>query len=390
MAENKTAENKEWQKEEAHLRECRALIASNVEEYRQQYEARHRETKELFDAVQSGNVELYDQMMTSRSLEEHSLNQLNKNQAAYDKPFFGRIDYRNIDERLFESIYIGKHGVLRDKTNVEIVDWRAPISSVYYENEIGQGTYSSFEIIGEKETKFLLECQSTADSSMLIRIFEYATQIALDQGELENNVLKVEIPRSAILFLRSNGATPDKMTIEIKTPGGVNSFDVPVMKAQKYSIDDIFEKGLLFLIPFYIFSHESRFQEYELDEDALKELKIEYMEIVKRLDSLLENGSISVYTKKMIVEMSNKVVNHLAQKYDNVKEGVTSIMGGKVLEYEAKQILNEGKKEGRIEGRIEQARETAQVLRGMGISEEKIAKAVNVSVGVLKEWFSAN
>ena len=120
-------------------------------------------------------------------------------------------------------------------------------------------TDSSFEIIGEKETKFLLECQSTADSSMLIRIFEYATQIALDQGELENNVLKVEIPRSAILFLRSNGATPDKMTIEIKTPGGVNSFDVPVMKAQKYSIDDIFEKGLLFLIPFYIFCHESRF-----------------------------------------------------------------------------------------------------------------------------------
>ncbi len=45
----------------------------------------------------------------------------------------------------------------------------------------------------------------------------------------------------------------------------------------------------------------------------------------------------------MIVEMSNKVVNHLAQKYDNVKEGVISIMGGKVLEYEAKQILNEGK-----------------------------------------------
>jgi hypothetical protein len=147
----------------------------------------------------------------------------------------------------------------------------------------------------------------------------------------------------------------------------MNSFDVPVMKAQKYSIDDIFEKGLLFLIPFYIFSHESRFQEYELDEDALKELKIEYMEIVKRLNSLLESGSISVYTKKMIVEMSNKVVNHLAQKYDNVKEGVTSIMGGKVLEYEAKQILNEGK----IEGRIEQARETAQVLRGWELAKKK-------------------
>ena len=89
--------------------------------------------------------------------------------------------------------------------------------------------------------------------------------------------------------------------------------------------------------------------------------------MIKRLDSLLESGSISVYTKKMIVEMSNKVVNHLAQKYDNVKEGVTSIMGGKVLEYEAKQILNEGK----IEGRIEQARETAQVLRGWELAKKK-------------------
>lgn len=74
MSENKTSENKEWQKEEAHLRECRSLIASNIKEYERQYETRHKETKQLFDAVQSGNVELYDQMVTSRSLEEHSLN----------------------------------------------------------------------------------------------------------------------------------------------------------------------------------------------------------------------------------------------------------------------------------------------------------------------------
>ena len=101
-------------------------------------------------------------------------------------------------------------------------------------------TDSSFEIIGEKETKFLLECQSTADSSMLVRIFEYATQIALDQGEIIENTLKVEIPHSAILFLRNTRSTPDKMKIEMITPGGTVSFDIPVMKAQKYGIDEIF------------------------------------------------------------------------------------------------------------------------------------------------------
>ena len=135
---------------------------------------------------------------------------------------------------------------------------------------------------------------------------------------------------------------------------------------------------------------------------VINEIFDEHIEIIKRLDSLLEDGSIRAYTRKTIVEMSGKVVDNLAQKYEYVREGVKSVMGGKVLEYEAKQILNEGKKEGRIEGkkegriegkkegRIEQAKETAQVLKRMGMGEESIAKAVNVSVGVLKEWFDAN
>ena len=123
---------------------------------------------------------------------------------------------------------------------------------------------------------------------------------------------------------------------------------------------------------------------------VINEIFDEHIEIIKRLDSLLEDGSIRAYTRKTIVEMSGKVVDNLAQKYEYVREGVKSVMGGKVLEYEAKQILNEGKKEGKIEGRIEQAKETAQVLKGMGMGEESIAKAVNVSVGVLKEWFKTN
>ena len=106
MAENKQIKrDDEWQAEKKHLDECRKLIASNIEEYERQYEKMCKETKALFNEVQSGNVELYDQLLTSRSLEEHSLNRLNNNRAAYDKPFFGRIDYRNLSEKLFESVH---------------------------------------------------------------------------------------------------------------------------------------------------------------------------------------------------------------------------------------------------------------------------------------------
>ena len=253
--------------------------------------------------------------------------------------------------------------------------------------EVKRITDGSFIIRGKEEKKFLCECQSTPDSSMLVRIFEYSTQIALDQGEIIQNVLKVEIPRSAVIFLRSNRATPDKMVIEMATPGGTVCFDVLVLKTQKYSIDDIFDRELLFLIPFYIFSHESRFEEYDADELKLEMLKKEFGDIVNRLDELQQKGRLSAYTRKAILEMAGKVVENIAKNFENVKEGVKSVMGGKVLEYEAKTILKQGREEGEKKGKLEQAKETAFVLRDMGLEKDAIEKAVNVDADQLEKWF---
>ena len=105
MSENKQSKNREWKFEEAHLKECRARIAANIEIYEKQLEERHKETKVLFDEVQSGNVELYDQMMTSKSLEEHSFNQLSKNQAAYEKPFLGGL-ITAISMKNYQNLFI--------------------------------------------------------------------------------------------------------------------------------------------------------------------------------------------------------------------------------------------------------------------------------------------
>lgn len=43
------------------------------------------------------------------------------------------------------------------------------------------------------------------------------------------------------------------MKYVIVTPGGTVQYYVPIMKVQTYSLDNIFEKSLLMLIPFYIF-----------------------------------------------------------------------------------------------------------------------------------------
>jgi hypothetical protein len=63
--------------------------------------------------------------------------------------------------------------------------------------------------------------------------------------------------------------------------------------------------------------------------------------------------------------MSNKVLAHIASKYNTVRKGVKSIMGGRVLEYEAKTIRNEGIEEG--------IRGTVSILEKLGIPSQTIS-----------------
>ncbi len=128
-------------RERRHYDDCRQLIRENIVRYEEEYERRHGETVRLMRQMGSGDPELYDRAMTSASLEQQAAGQLRRNRAALKQPFFGRIDYREEGREKENRIYIGKNGIFKDKTQVVIVDWRAPISSVYYENELGEGEY---------------------------------------------------------------------------------------------------------------------------------------------------------------------------------------------------------------------------------------------------------
>ena len=233
-------------------------------------------------------------------------------------------------------------------------------------------TDSSFKVLGKETKKYHLECQSSPDNSMLIRFFEYDTQIALDEGELTGNILTVTFPHSAVLFLRCQNSTPDKLRIRMVTPGGHAEYAIPVMKSQQYTMEQIFDRQLLLLLPFHIFSHEKQFAEYEKDESKRRSLQKEYAQIRHRLEELLEQDVISEYTKRTLIDLSGKVLDHIAVKYDSVRKGVKSVMGGRVLEYEAKTIKREGIREG-IEQGIEQGiHGTVSILKNLGVPPQTI------------------
>lgn len=208
-------------------------------------------------------------------------------------------------------------------------------------------TDSNFSIEGER---YHIECQSTPDGTMLIRIFEYDTQIALTDAVLEEDILDVTFPHTAVLYLRHTRNTPQHMTVRIRVPGGTCSYQVPIMKVQRYSIDEIFEKQLYFLIPFYIFSYEHDLKEYDTKEEKLQELQAEYRGIMSRLEKLTAEGVINELIRQAIINMSQKVILHISKQYSNVTERLGRIMGGQILEYEAKDIFRRGIAEGMEKG----------------------------------------
>lgn len=204
-------------------------------------------------------------------------------------------------------------------------------------------TDSNFTIIGKTRKKYHLECESSLpDRRITIRLFEYDAQIALDEGEVTKETLTVTFPHTAVLYLRAYKKTPDKMKYVVITPGRTVQYDVPVMKVQAYSLDEIFEKHLLLLIPFYIFSHEKRLPEYNSSAEKLSELKAEYQKILERLNKLERQGVIGAFDKRTLIEVSDDVVKAIAQKYENVQKGIGEIMRGPLIKTEARTILNKG------------------------------------------------
>ncbi len=235
-------------------------------------------------------------------------------------------------------------------------------------------TDTNFTVFGKVPKKYHIECESSLpDGKITIRLFEYDAQIALDEGEVTEETLTVTFPNTAVLYLRTYKKTPDKMKYVIVTPGGTVQYDVPIMKVQAYSLDDIFEKNLLMLIPFYIFSHEKNFPAYNSNDQKLTELKAEYQGILDRLDELEQQGIIGAFDKRTIIELSGDVIKKISQKYENVQKGIGDMMRGALIETTARTILNQGISQNQ--------RETAlRMLQDGELPIDKIAKYSGLKV----------
>ena len=196
-----------------------------------------------------------------------------------------------------------------------------------------------------------IECQSTDDSTMVIRMIEYDFAISLEQVQKENGRYRMYFPQSCVLYLRGIKKR-DAISVEIVMPnGGTVEYTVPVVQVQEFTCDDMLRKRLLFLLPYHVIKYE---QEKDLDTDSEKWK--EFLDECKKIESYLEENFLEKGNEKSyrdMIELIIRIADHVFRDNEKVRKGFGDVMGGKVLELESDKLIQRGIEQGLEQG-IEQ------------------------------------
>lgn len=212
---------------------------------------------------------------------------------------------------------------------------------------------------------FHMECQSTPDGTVILRMIRYDTRSALEEADYTVSTIRVKIDDSGILFLRSTRNTPEIMTVILEVPqGGSVSYQIPAVKMQDYTLEYIMENQLYIMLPFLFFNYEKQLKKAPIDRSVYEEIQNLYDTILSKLKELAEGEIITAYEASTLYDALKTVFDALG-KTNKAEQEVSNIMGGTILEFSADKYFDAGKAEGRVEGRAEGRAEGEQKLAAL-------------------------
>ena len=243
-------------------------------------------------------------------------------------------------------------------------------------------------ILQIEDCTYHLECQSSLDGRMVIRMFEYDFSIALELAQKNNETFEIEFPQSCVLYIRNHRerSLPDYHEAIVKFADGQQIlYRVPILRAQNYTVDSIFEKRLLILLPYHILRYESFLKNSGSNAKKLEQLLTDYQKINNLLEHCTDDKKSTLYID--MITLIEKIADHIIPKdNENVRERLGDIMGGKILQLESERLLEKGQLLGEAKGRAAGQAEGRIQGQAEGRKTERIEAIQNmISLGLTKE-----
>ncbi len=90
----------------------------------------------------SDNAEQFNELVINSVIQSNLKTKIQNLVQSLNKPYFSRVDFKEGSSDEDENLYIGKTSLMNEETHkLLVIDWRAPISNLYYEGRIGEAHY---------------------------------------------------------------------------------------------------------------------------------------------------------------------------------------------------------------------------------------------------------
>lgn len=152
------------------------------------------ELKEVYDVEDKEGLALW---FNTDARYQQNRQELLRMERSRRKPYFGRIDFTDTSLLKKECYYIGKSAITKDAADLVVIDWRAPIASVYYESSLGICSYSvkgegAFEIELSRKRTYEIEndeLKDFYDSDVVANDDLLTKYLAKNRGAVLNDII---------------------------------------------------------------------------------------------------------------------------------------------------------------------------------------------------------
>lgn len=222
-------------------------------------------------------------------------------------PYFGRIDFREAGEENAEPVYVGIHSFFDEEENENVIhDWRAPVSSMFYDFEPGEASFEapSGEKEGEIERKRQYrikdgEMEMMLESDLYIRDDVLQKELSRSADDkMKNIVATIQRDQNAII----RDETSSVLIIQGVAGSGKTSIALHRIAFLLYRFkEEISSKDIMIISPNKVFSDYISNVLPELGEDSIPEMgmeelanrvlndKYKFQDFFEQVNHLLEN-----------------------------------------------------------------------------------------------------
>ncbi len=164
-------DHKAYREEKDHLNYTLDYVEKTLESATGKKSHVDKEVNRFRRIVNSEGSQEYIDLLVNAALQGGLELKLRNLMVARNKPYFARIDFWETGKPAPEKLYVGKMCLAREEDQgLIIIDWRAPVANLYYEERLGNAKYLCPE--GEINGELSLKRQFTIEEGKLREIFD--------------------------------------------------------------------------------------------------------------------------------------------------------------------------------------------------------------------------